>query len=75
MSGSITVAAATIGQDLDKEVAVVKARLAVLEAKGATDWAAVKAFVKANWPHAVTWLTSGAVAVKLGILADVAKVL
>ena len=71
----VTAAAATIGQDLDKEVAVVKARLAVLEAKGKTDWAEVKAWVGANWPHTVTWLTSGAVAVKLGLLADVAKAL
>ena len=71
----VTVAAATIGQDIDKEVAVLKARVAVIEAKASTDWAKVKAWVGTNWPHAVTWLTSGAVAVKLGLLADVAKAL
>ena len=71
----VTVAAATTGQDIDKEVAVLKARVAVIEAKGKTDWAEAKAWVKTNWPHAVTWLTSGAVAVKLGLLADLAKVL
>lgn len=71
----VTAAAATAGQELDKEVAVVKARLAVLEAKGKTDWAKVKAFAAANWPHVVTWITSGAVAVKLGLVADVVKFL
>lgn len=71
----VTAAAATIGQEVDKEVAVLKARVAVLEAKAKTDWAEVKAYVKANWPHAVTWLVSGATAVKVGLLADVAKFL
>lgn len=70
-----TVAAATLGQDIDKEVAVLKARVAVIEAKASTDWAKVKALVKANWPHAVTWLLAGASAVKAGVLADVVKLL
>ena len=71
----VTAAAATVGQDIDKEVAVLKARVAVIEAKASTDWAKAKAWVGTSWPHAVTWLTSGAVAVKLGLLADVAKAL
>jgi hypothetical protein len=71
----VTAAAATIGQTVDAELAVLKARVAVIEAKASTDWSKVKAWVSTNWPHAVTWLTSGAVAVKLGLLADVAKVL
>jgi hypothetical protein len=52
--------AETIGQTVDAELAVVKARLAVLEAKASTDWAKVKAAVKANVPHYVTWAALGA---------------
>lgn len=71
----VTAAAATVGQTVDAEIAVLKARLAVVEAKASTDWAAVKAYVKANWPHAVTWLLAGASAVKSGVVADVVKLL
>ena len=71
----VTVAAATAGQDIDKEIAVVKARIAVLEADGKTDWAAAKAWVKANWPHFVTWAAAGYTAVHSDILGAVAKLL
>ena len=53
-------APATIGSAIDAEVVLVKARLAALEAAGKTDWADVKAWVKANWPHFVTWATVAA---------------
>lgn len=52
----VTAAAASIGQSVDAELAVVKARLAVLEADASTDWTKVKAWVSSNWPHFVTWL-------------------
>jgi hypothetical protein len=71
----VTAATATIGQDLDKEVAVVKARLAVLEAKGKTDWVEVKAWVGANWPHFVTWASAALVIVKTDALSIVTKLL
>lgn len=71
----VTVAAATVGQDLDKEVAVIKAKIAVLEAKGKTDWAEVKAWVGANWPHFVTWATGALVLVKTDALSLVTKLL
>lgn len=61
----------TIGQTVDAELAVVKARIAVLEADAKTDFAKVKAWVAANWPHFVTWVGAAAVAVKL----DVFKIL
>jgi hypothetical protein len=70
-----TVAAKTVGQDIDAEIAVIKAKLAVLEAEGKTDWADLKAWVGTNWPHFVSWAVTGAVAVKTGVLADVAKLL
>ena len=50
----------SLGQAIDADLAVVKARLAVLEAKASTDWAKVKAAVKANVPHYVTWAGVGA---------------
>ena len=53
-------ASATIGAAIDAEVVLVKARLAALEAAGKTDWADVKAWVKTNWPHFVTWATVAA---------------
>ena len=45
----------SIGTTIDAELAVLKARLAVIEAAASTDWAKVKASVKRNIPHAVTW--------------------
>lgn len=57
------------------ELALIKAKVTALEAKASTDWAAVKAYVKTNWPHAVTWLLAGATAFKTGVVADVLKAL
>jgi len=54
----------TVGQEVDAELALVKARLAVLEADAKTDWADVVAWVKSEWPHFVTWAGTAALAVK-----------
>lgn len=58
----------TVGQTIDAELAVVKAKIAVLEAAGKTDYAKVKAYALANFPHVVTWAGGVALAVKLGAL-------
>ena len=68
-------ASPTIGSAIDAEVVLVKARLAALEAAGKTDWADVKAWVKSNWPHFLTWASTAAVAAKVGIFADIAKII
>lgn len=49
---AVSVTAKTIGQDVDAEVAKLKA----LGVKFETD---VSAWFKANWPHIVTWVTLG----------------
>lgn len=54
----------TPGQVIDAEIAVVKARIAALEAAGKTDWAKVKAWVQTNWPHFVTYAGLAALAFK-----------
>lgn len=66
---------ATVGQEIDAELAVLKARVAVLEADAKTAWADVVAWVKDKWPHFVTWAAAGYTALHAGLLADVAKVL
>ena len=51
------------------ELALVKARLAALEAAASNDWAKVKATLKSNFPHFVTWTVSAAtLAHQLGVL-------
>jgi hypothetical protein len=65
----------TLGIRLDAEINALKARLAVIEADAKTDWSAVKAWVKTNAPHFVTWALAAGTAVKVGLLADVAKFL
>jgi hypothetical protein len=75
VTAATTAASATIGQTVDAELAVLKARVAVVEAKVSTDWADVKAWVKTSAPHFVTWALAGATAVKAGVLADVVKFL
>ena len=42
------------------ELALVKARLQVLEAAATNDWAKVKATLKSNFPHFVSWAGIGA---------------
>lgn len=58
----------TVGAEIDAELAVVKAKIAVLEAAAKTDFAKVKAYVVANLPHVVTWVGMAFGAVKLGVL-------
>lgn len=58
----------TLGGTLDAELAVVKARLAVLEASVKTDWAKAKAWLGTNWPHFVSWVSTGALVLdKIGV--------
>lgn len=58
----------TIGQTVDAELAVVKARIAVLEADAKTDFSKAIAWVKANALHIVlTWPAS------VSVLAPVVK--
>ncbi|MGO9596867.1 MAG: hypothetical protein ACLP7Q_02475 [Isosphaeraceae bacterium] len=49
--------APTIGQSLDADIAALKARVSVLEGNVVSFWAKQTAWLKANWPHIVTWLT------------------
>ena len=58
----------TTGQIVDADIAVIKAKIAVLEAAGKTDFAKVKAYLAANVPHFVTWAGMAATAVKLGLV-------
>lgn len=58
-------AAADVKAAYDAELALVKARLAVLETDAKTDWADVKAWLKTNWLHLVTWTGVGALVVKI----------
>lgn len=46
----------TVGQTIDAKVAVLEAKLTVLEAAAKTDWAKAIAWAKTNWAHIVlTW--------------------
>lgn len=66
---------ATVGQTIDADVAALKARVAALEGDASAFWTKQITWLKANWPHLVTWVTSATVAAKLGVLADIAKIL
>jgi hypothetical protein len=67
--------AASLGQTIDADVAALKARVAALEGDASAFWTKQITWLKANWPHLVTWATSATIAVKLGVLADIAKIL
>ena len=45
----------SFGQSIDAEITVIKARVASLEAGAKSDWKVLVAWVKAQWPHFVTW--------------------
>lgn len=60
--------AATIGQEIDAKIKVLEARIAVIEADAKTAWSDVKAWVVAQWPHAVTWVGATALAAKAGLI-------
>jgi hypothetical protein len=74
-AASSAAVAATIGQSVDAEIAVLKSRVAVIEASAKTDWADVKQWFATNWPHFVSWATGAAVAAKVGVFADLAKLI
>ena len=59
----------------DQYRVLLKARVAALEGDASAFWTKQITWLKANWPHLVTWATSATVAVKLGVLADIAKIL
>lgn len=59
----------TLGSSIDAELAVVKARLVLLEADAKTDWSKVKAWFGTNWAHLVSWAGVGSLVVdKFGLL-------
>ena len=67
-------AAPTLGQEVDAEIVVIKARLASIEAAGKTDWATVVAWVKTNWAHIVlTWPAAATILVP--VVKEFAKVI
>jgi hypothetical protein len=68
-------ASPTVGQSIDAEIVVLKARVAAVEAAAKTDWSDVKAWVKTNWPHFVGWASTAVVAAKVGVFADIAKII
>ena len=66
-------ASPTLGQEVDAEIVVLKARVAAIEAAAKTDWATVVAWVKSNWAHiALTWPAAATVLVP--VVKDVLKV-
>lgn len=58
-----------------EEFNLLKAKIGVLEAAASNDWSKVKAWVGTNWPHFITWATGVAVAAKVGLVADLVKLL
>lgn len=67
--------AATVGQSIDADIAALKSRVAVIEASAKTDWADIKQWFSTNWPHFISWGTGVAVAAKVGVFADIAKLI
>jgi hypothetical protein len=63
-------ASPTIGAAIDAEITLLRARVAAIEAAGKTDWANVKAWIKSNWAHFVTW---AALAASSPVVTDVVK--
>lgn len=59
----------TPGQRLDVDIAEMRVEIEKLKAAASNDWAKVKATIKANIPHFVSWAGIGAIiADKMGIL-------
>ena len=54
----------TAGQNIDARIALVEAKVKAIETAASTDWVKVKAWVKTNWPHFVTYAGLAAVAFK-----------
>jgi hypothetical protein len=54
--------AKTTGEQIDAEIAVIKAKIAVIEAAAKTDWTKAVTWVKANALHiALTWPAAASV--------------
>ena len=54
----------SLGQEVDAEIVVLKARVAAIEAAAKTDWSDVVAWAKSNWAHiALTWPAAGVILV------------
>ena len=73
-TASSAAVSATVGQELDAEITVIKARLALIEASAKKDWSVAIAWAKSNWAHIV--LTWPAAATILGpVVKDLLKAL
>lgn len=55
----------TVGQTIDADVAVLKAKMAALEAAAVAKEHALVTWVKTNWPHFVTWVSTALMGLKL----------
>lgn len=65
--------AASLGQSIDNEIAALKARVVTLEGNVKTFWTKQWNWLKANWPHLVTWGLSAVSVVKSGVLSSILK--
>lgn len=60
---------ATPGQKLDRDIAELRVEVERLKAAASNDWAKVKASLKKNFPHFVTWAgVAATLAHQLGVL-------
>jgi hypothetical protein len=62
-----TTTPATLGQEIDVEITSLHNRVTALESKVKTDAEEALAWLKAQWPHFVTWAGVAFVALK-GVL-------
>lgn len=53
------IAKPSLGQTFDADLAALHTRVSVLEAKAEADAKSAWAWLKAQWPHFVTWLGVG----------------
>jgi hypothetical protein len=67
------VAAKTVGQTVDADIAALEARIKALEGNATAFWTKQITWLKANWPHLVSMAFSGFAATKLGIASEIAK--
>lgn len=65
MTKVLPIAKATVGQEVDAVLAGLHARITVLESAAESTEKKVMAFIKATWPHVVTWASTALVGLKL----------